>query len=160
MPKTHIQKGLLIAACIILVDIVLHLTKYKLANWSDYPARGVLFVGIIAACLVFAKQQTTITFSQLVGYGFKVATVVVCVLFLYTALSIYMVFPNYIDALFTQSIEEAKKQVGFSMQEVEKNAVIAKKVIGISILSGMVLLNLAIGLVAAVIAAIVFQKNK
>ncbi len=159
MAKTHVKLGLIIAAFIVLIDIVLQVTHQKLQVWSDYPARIILFVGVMVATFLQSKSINACTFSQLVGYGFKVATVVVCVLFLYTVLSVYFVFPNYVESVFVQSIEEAKKTPGFNMAEVEKNTAIAKKVIAISLISGMVLLNLAIGLVSAVIAGILFQKK-
>ncbi len=154
--KTHIRKGLVIALTLIALDIILQLTHQKLQPWVLYVNSGILLVGVVIALqLKTSEPEEKVQFSNLFGYGFKVSVVTVCILFLYTILSIYLLFPETITEFYNQSVAQAKKMEGYDAAKITENKDMAMKVIRISTLSGVVMFNLAVGVAGALIGSII-----
>ena len=154
--KTHIKKGLIIALVLIVIDIALQLTQNKFQPWVSYVNSAILFVGVIVGINIKETEgNDKIVFSNLFGYGFRIAVVTVCVLFLYTILSVYVVFPGYLSDLYQQSIIEAQKLPNFSASNASANKEMAMKVMRISLLSAVVLFNLAVGIAGALVGSLI-----
>ncbi|MFP5042004.1 DUF4199 family protein [Parasediminibacterium sp. JCM 36343] len=155
--KTHIKKGVVIAAILVLLDIVLQLTHQKLQPWVMYANSGILATGVLTSIFISNNSNPEdVTFSFQFGYGFKVAVVVVCILFIYTLLSTYIVFPGYINDLYQQRMLEAKQQMTkLNVEEAKAQQAMAIKVIGLMVMSGMVMLNLAVGIAAAFVGSVI-----
>lgn len=162
--KAHINKGLIIAALLIIVDIVIQLIHQKFALWVFTLNTVLLALGIIISIVINTRTtDDTINFSNLFGYGFKVAVVAVCIYFLYTVLSVYVIFPRYVTEVYEQKLTASKNVAGFSVDQAKEQKEMAIKVISNTILSGVVMINLAIGIAASLVGAIVgitFFKNK
>ena len=154
--KTHINKGLVIAALLILLDIIIQLSQQKMQPWVMYANSAALLVGVVVAVqLRTSEQEEKVQFSNLFGYGFKVSVVTACILFLYTILSLYLIFPGYVTDIYNQNIAQAQKTDGFDAAKIAQNKDMAIKVIRISTLSSVVMYNLAVGIVGAAIGAII-----
>ena len=154
--KAHINIGLVLAALLVVIDIVLQLSHQKMHPWALYVSSIILLIGVVIAVqLKKSSPEEAVTFSNLFGYGFKVSVVAACILFLYTILSLYLVFPGYVTDIYNQSIAQAQKTDGFDAEKVSQNKDMAIKVIRISTLSSVVMYNLAVGIVGAVIGAII-----
>lgn len=154
--KAHINKGLVLAALLAVIDIVLQLSHQKMQPWVLYADSIVLLIGVVVAVqLKKSNPEEAITFSNLFGYGFKVSVVTACILFLYTILSLYLFFPDFVTDIYNQSILRAQKTNGFDAAKVAQNKEMAIKVIRISTLSSVVMYNLAVGIVGAALGAII-----
>ena len=154
--KAHINKGLVIAALLILLDIIIQLSHQKLQPWVLYANSAILLVGVtVAVQLRINEKEEKVQFSNLFGYGFKVSVVTACVLFLYTIISVYLIFPSYVTDIYNQSISLAQKTPGFNATKIAENKDMAIKVIRISTLSSVVIYNLAVGIVGAALGAII-----
>jgi len=154
--KTHIKKGLIIALVLIVLDIALQLTHNKFQPWISYVNSAILFVGVIVGINVKERGgNDKIVFSNLFGYGFRISVVSVCILFLYTVLSVYVIFPGYISDLYEQSIIQAKKLPEFNAASAATNKEMAMKVMRISLLSVVVLFNLAVGIAGALVGSLI-----
>ena len=153
--KTHIKKGLIIALVLIVLDIALQLTHNKFQPWVAYLNSAILFVGVIVGINIESGGRENVVFSNLFGYGFRISVVSVCILFLYTILSVYVVFPGYLSDLYQQSIIQAQKLPNFSASNASANKEMAMKVMRISLLSMVVLFNLAVGIAGALVGTII-----
>lgn len=164
--KPNVQFGLIIAAILIIEDIILQLAHLKSAPWVLGLNSGILAVGVMASIILIDKKEgALLPFSQRFGFGFQVTGATVCILFLYTVLSVYIVFPENILVIYESNIAEAKLHVtGFDVSKAEKDKAMAIKVLKISMMSMVVMVNLAVGivgsLVGSVFAGIFQQRNK
>ncbi len=157
--NTHIQKALVIALVLIIVDVFLHITHQKVNNsFANLYSPISLSLSIVVSIFYYNKTNENALFSAKFSYGFKVTAAVVCILFLYNILAIYIVFPNYVIEVFKSNVEQAKQIKGFNQDQVNANKMMAQKVIGISYMSYVVLIHLAAGLIASAFGGLL--KNK
>ena len=154
--KTHIRKGLIIALVLMVLDIALQLTHHKFDSWVVYANSAILLIGVIASVNINdVETDDKKMFSNLFGYGFRVSVVTVCVLFIYTVLSVYVVFPGYMNEVYNHNILEAQKLQGFDAASAAANKTMALKVMRISLLSAVVMFNLAVGITGALAGAVI-----
>ena len=156
--KTHIKKGLIIALVLILVDIVLQVTHQKFQPWVNYLNIAILLIGVVASVNIKATEPNEkAIFSNLFGYGFKVSVVTVCVMFVYTFLSIYVVFPNYLNEFYEHQMAEAQKLPNFNAAGIAmaENKAMALKVMRTSLLSMVIMFNLAVGITGALVGSVI-----
>ncbi len=157
---THIEKGILISLILCVVDLVGHFTKIYLENWF-MGVSTVLTVGaIIWSVLLYGKQMNNdVTFGNLFAHGFKTTAVITCIMFVYTLLSAYVIFPDFIDQVVEKGLADARKQGTVSEEDLSKNIGMIKNITTITIFAGVVLGELIIGAIASLIGAAVAKKN-
>ena len=154
--KTHINKGLIIALVQIVLDIVLQLTHNKFQPWVANTNIAIMLLGVVILMNIETpKTDGKIVFSNLFGYGFRVSVVAVCALFIYNVLSVYVVFPGYLTELYDHNLTEAQKLPNFDATKVAENKEMAMKVMRTSLLSMVVMFNLAIGITGALLGSVV-----
>jgi len=152
--KTHIKKGMYIGLALILFDIALQLTHNKFQPWVANTNIAIMLLGIIIAMNIQTpKTDGKILFSNLFGYGFRVSVVAVCALFIYSVLSVYLIFPDYLTELYNHNLAEAKKLPDFDLAKVTANKEMAMKVMRTSLLSMVVLFNLTIGITGTLLGS-------
>ncbi len=162
--KPNVQFGLIIAAILIIEDIILQLAHLKSASWVLGLNSGILAVGVVASIILIDKKEGEILpFSQRFGFGFQVTGATVCILFIYTALSVYIVFPESINAIYESNIADAKLHVtGFDANKADKDKALAIKVLKITSMSMLVMANLAVGILASLVGSVlagIFAKT-
>src|SRR4051794_31519952 len=97
---THITKGLVLSLILIIYSLVGHLLNFDLEQWFGWLSMVIFLIGIIWSVNVYGNQMSnTVTFGNLFSHGFKVTAVVVCITFIYTLLSVYVIFPDTIDKI-------------------------------------------------------------
>ena len=156
---SHIKKGLLIAAVIIVFNVIAQIAYFVISPWFNYTTILVFIILIVIAVLHFKKQANETAFGVLLTHGFKTAAVATCIIFLYAVIAYYFVFPGYIDELLQKGIEQAKAQ-GKSLKEIESEMSIARKVLINSLLSGTVMLHLITGVLGALAGAGIGSRLK
>jgi hypothetical protein len=162
--KSHINKGLIIAAILICFNAISHFTKIYFDEWTTLAFAVIVIVGIIVSIHFFSKELNyNTTFGSLFTYGFKTAAVITCVYFVYTILALYVFFPGIIEEKFNNGIEEAKKQGAFDEKALKENMeagmTIGKKIVTYTYIAGSLMATLFLGVIAALIGAAVIKKN-
>jgi hypothetical protein len=158
--KSHINKGVSLAIAWIIVDVILQLSHKKLENWVVFLQGGIIVIGVIISLFIHkSNTNKTFNFSNSFGYGFQVCAVAVCLMFLYSLLSIYFIFPSYPNDMYLQSIVNAKQLQNLPLSSIDSQKEVALKVIRIGIISAMVMTSLGAGLVGALIGSIIPQKT-
>lgn len=155
---SHIKKGLLIAATIIIYNIIAQLAHYSLNSWFTYSSITIFIIAIFTAVLFFKKQVPDATFGVLLTHGFKTTAVATCIIFLYSLLAYYIIFPNYIDDVLQAKLVAPAKAKGKSLKEIETDIQFARKVLIYSLLSVTVMLHLISGALGALAGAGIGKK--
>lgn len=163
MEKTitsHIIKGLALALVLIVLSIIGHLLNIDLESWFGWISIGIFMIAIIWSVNVYGVQMNNnVTFGNLFGHGFKVTAVAICITFLYTLLSIYILFPDSIERIMQKGIEKAIQEGKMTSDQAQQNSVMMKKIITVSILAGSIFINALIGAIGSLIGAAITKKN-
>lgn len=157
---THITKGFIIALVLIVFSLAGHLLNVDLESWYGWIAMAIFIVAIIWGVTFYGKQMNNnVTFGNLFAHGFKITAVVICITFLYTLLSVYVLFPDSIDKIVQKGIDQAIQQGKMTSEQSQSSYAMIKKITTISILAGSILLDGIVGAIGALIGAAITKKN-
>ena len=157
---THITKGLLLALVLIVFSLAGHLLNIDLESWFGWIATGIFIIIVIWSVNFYGKQMNyNVTFGNLFAHGFKVTAVAICITFLYTLLSVYVIFPDSIDRIVQKGMDKAIQDGKMTSDQAQQNMEMIKKITTISILAGSILINAIIGAVGSLIGAAVTKKK-
>ena len=163
MEKTvtsHITKGVVIALIMIVISLAGHLLNIDLESWFGWVAVAIFSIAIIWSVNIYGTQMNNnVTFGNLFAHGFKVTAVVICITFVYTLLSVYILFPDSIERIMQKGIDKAVQEGRMTSDQVEQSKPMMKKIVTISILAGSIFINALIGAAASLIGAAVTKKN-
>lgn len=162
--KTHIQKGLVIAAILIIFKAITHFTHTSFAEWTVFVF-GLIIVLSVAISVQLYKKENNIDFkfTELFSYGFKVTAVIASIYFIFIFLETKLFFPDYINERLLKSIEQIK-QSGLIDQKtfeenVEQSMALGKKVETYKYFAGTMMSILFLGVLGSVLGS-VFSKTK
>lgn len=163
-PSSHINKGLIIAAVLIIFNAVTQFTKTVFDDWTNYIFVLIILIGVVISVLNFSRENNqTPGFSVLFAHGFKTTAVIACIYFIYAILAANFFFPNFIEEKFAKGLEEAKKQGALNdidlknrTQDAEK---LAKKVIKYGYIAGSLMATLFFGVIGSIIGSVAAKKS-
>jgi hypothetical protein len=162
--KSHIKKGLTIAAVLILFNIITQFTKTNFDEWTTFVFGAVIVIGVALSTFLYKKESDeSLGFGSLFTYGFKTAAVVACVYFIYTILAVYIFFPGFVEEKLKRGIEEAKQQGAFDDKNMKENAQalegLGRKIIVYTHLAGSIMGTLFLGVIGSLVGAGTAKKN-
>jgi hypothetical protein len=160
--KTHIHKGLVIAAVLIIFKSITHFTNTVFAEWTVFVFGLIILLGVIISVQLFSKENNY-KFNELFSYGFKVTAVITCIYFIFIFLETKLFFPNYIHERLLKSIEQLKQSGIIDQKTFEENIdqsmALGKKVETYKYFAGSIMSILFLGVLGAVIGSVI-SKNK
>ena len=153
-------KGVVISLILIVIDIIAHFTNIILADWFKWIPTLLLCITIIIAVIIYGKQmENNVTFGNLFAHGFKVSATVACFLFIFSIISVYLLFPDFVNQLVDKAMDEARKQGKMTEDQIQQGLPLIRKITSITLLVGSVIGTLIVGAIAALIGAAVAKKN-
>ena len=153
-------KGLIISLIIIVYSVAGHLLNIYLESWFGWIGAVILLVGIIWSTNVYGTQMNhNVTFGNLFGHGFKVTAVVICITFVFTLLSVYVLFPDTIDQIVQYQSEKAIESGKMTSEQLQQALPMMKKFTPIGLFAGSVIFDAIIGAIGALIGAAVTKKK-
>ena len=153
-------KGLIISLIIIVYSVAGHLLNIYLKSWFGWIGAVILLVGIIWSTNVYGTQMNNnVTFGNLFGHGFKVTAVVICITFVFTLLSVYVLFPDTIDQIVQYQSEKAIESGKMTSEQLQQALPMMKKFTPIGLFAGSVIFDAIIGAIGALIGAAVTKKK-
>jgi amino acid transporter len=153
-------KGLIISFIVIIIDLIGHLTNVILQDWFKWIGIIVFFAGIIWSVSSYGKEMNNnVTFGNLFTHGFKVSATVVCITFVFTIISVYLLFPDFINQIVDKAMDEARKQGKVTEEQLQQGMGMVKKITTIILFAAVVLVTLIAGTIASLIGAAVTKKN-
>ncbi len=158
--STHITKGIIISLILIVLDIIGHLTGLIFEQWFGYSVLVIAVCLFIWPPLQYGKElNNNVTFGNLFSHGFKTAAVFACIMFVFTIISIYLLFPDFVDELIQKQMEKAAASGKDIPAPSEEGMQMAKKITRIVMLAGGVIGNLLVGTIGSLIGAAIAKKN-
>jgi len=152
--------GVVISLILIVIDIVAHLTNIIFDTWFKWIPTLLLCIAIIIAVIMYGKQMNNnVTFGNLFAHGFKVSATVACFLFVFAIISVYLLFPDFVNQVVDKAMDEARKQGKMSEDQIQQGLPLVRKITSIGLLVGSVIGTLIVGAIAALIGAAVAKKN-
>lgn len=162
--KTHIQKGLVIAAILIIFKAITHFTHTSFAEWTVFVFGLIIVLSVAISVQLYQKENNfDFKFTELFSYGFKVTAVIASIYFIFIFLETKLFFPDYINERLLKSIEQIK-QSGLIDQKtfeenVEQSMALGKKVETYKYFAGTMMSILFLGVLGSVLGS-VFSKTK
>ena len=157
---SHITKGFLLALVLIVVSVIGHVLNIDLETWFGWISIAIIIIAIIWSVTFYGKQlNNNVTFGNLFAHGFKVTGVAICITFVYTLLSVYVLFPDSIDKVVQKGIEKAVEQGKMTSDQASQNMAMIKKITTISILAGSVIFSAVVGAIGSLIGAAITKKK-
>jgi hypothetical protein len=157
---SHAFKGLLIALVLIVLSLIGQFANLQFERWYGYVNWAIMVGAFIWSAIYFGKQMdNNVTFGSLFTHGFKTTAVTAVVVFIYTVLSVYVIFPDQLDKMWEKGVEEAMKGGKVTAEQMEQGASIGRKVMTVTVLAGSLIGTLIIGTVGSLIGAGVAKKN-
>lgn len=152
---SHIIIGAIISVLLVLTNLTGQLTKWVYLSWFGWIEIIVFLVGVIMSTLYYGKQlNSQVTFGQLFTHGFKTTAVVICLVFIYSWVSIYFLFPGFVEEKMRPGLIQARLQ-GKTDLEIKQYLAIGKKVF----LAGNLMLNLITGAAGSLLGSLLTNKS-
>lgn len=157
---THAFKGLLIALVLIVLSLIGQFANLQFEKWWGYINWAIMVGAFIGSVIYYGKQKNNdVTFGELFTHGFKTTAVTAVVVFVYTVLSVYVIFPDQLDKMWEKGVEEALKGGKVTTEQMEQGAAIGRKIMTVTVLAGSLVGTLIIGTVGSLIGAGAAKKN-
>jgi hypothetical protein len=152
-------KGLIISLIIIVLGIAGYFTDLAFTSWFNWVVNFVMIVGIIFACVHFAKEKDGyVTFGNVFGHGFKVSMVVAVIILVYSLLSTTFIFPEIKEK--TIEMQRAKMEAaGTPDDQIDMAMDFTKKYFMAFMIFGVLIGTLIFGCIASLIGAAVAKKK-
>lgn len=158
-PLSHIVKGTIIVAVIIVVNLFIEKSGWPLKGFTAYLPSLLLIAGVALSGMLFSKQKNTRVFGEIFSHGFKTAAVVICLLAIYAYVS-----AKWISApLDTITIENAKKELiekgNIMPQEADQKVKEALKNRWVFLVAQSIFASLMGGAIGAGLGALISSKR-
>ncbi len=162
--KTHIQKGLVIAAILIIFKTITHFTHTVFAEWSVFIFGLIILLGVTIAVQLFQKETNIqFKFTELFTYGFKVTAVITCIYFIFIFLETKLFFPDYIHERLLKSIEQIKQSGIIDQKTFEENIdqsmALGKKVETYKYFAGSIMITLFLGVIGSALGSVIAKSK-
>lgn len=158
--KTHIQKGLLIAAILILFKVITHFTHTSFAEWTVFVFGLIILLGVLISVVLHKNENNSIgKFTELFSYGFKVTAVITCIYFLFIFLETKLFFPNYIQQKFDLRIENMQNNFKIESLNLNKNLVDAIDKETKIYFSGTIMSILFLGVIGSLLGSVITKTK-
>lgn len=158
---SNVTKGTVIALILIVLDMVSSFADFKYATWYTWIPSLLLIAAIIWACISYANQmENAVTFGNVFAHGFKTSAVVACLVFIYTLLAIFIIFPEMKDKALEMAAIQMDKQGNNMPEETKEQALkFTEKIFVPVAIASAVLGTLIVGVIASLLGAAVAKKN-
>ncbi|MBN9297308.1 MAG: DUF4199 domain-containing protein [Filimonas sp.] len=150
--------GLVISIVLIIFGLIIQFTNQFQNKTLGYVSYAVLLIGIIIACVNYAKQMNgNVTYGNVFAHGFKTTAVVIVIMAIYTALALKIIFPDMIDKI----LETSRTQMEGKMadDQIEQALQMTRKFFLPFAIGGIIVIYGILGAIAAAIGAAVAKKN-
>jgi len=121
-------KAILLSLILIIVNLIGGFAHLLFENWFRWLPTIIMCVGIIVFCIQYGKETTKgVTFGKVFGYGFKISLVISILMILYSLLSIYVIFPEFIDQLLVKTRTDLEAKGGMTDDQIDQAVTMTKK---------------------------------
>ena len=160
-PVSNIIKGVIIAAILIVLDLIASTSVSKNVAWFAYAPTVVLVVAGIVNVVHYCRELNgNVKFGDAFAFGFKTAAVVALVMVLYTFISLKYIHPEMREKAYEAALAGLQQQGNTMPEEAKRQArEYADKAYIPSGVSLALMSTLIVGAVGSLIGAAVAKKK-
>jgi hypothetical protein len=159
---SSVTLGLIIAFILVAISVILYIavSDFKQQQKFGYFTFVVLIGGIVYACITNSKENNgNVTFGNLFSFGFKTSAVIACIMVIYTALSLTILFPEMKEKGLEQAREQMETQGKLSESQIDDAISMTDKIMLPLAIGGSLVMYLIIGAISSLIGAAIAKKN-
>ncbi|HEY4965675.1 MAG TPA: DUF4199 domain-containing protein [Puia sp.] len=122
------SKAILLALLLMVLDLIGGFAHLRFETWFKWIPTLVLCAALIIFCINYGKQlNNEVTFGKVFGYAFKIALIVSILIFLYSLLSSYVIFPELKDQLLENARADMQAKGGLTEDQIDQGMAMTKK---------------------------------
>lgn len=158
-PLSHIIKGLIIVAVIIIFNLVIEKSGLALKGFIAYLPSLLLIGGVVFSGILFGRQNNTRIFAEIFAHGFKTAAVVICLLAIYTYVATKWISAPPDAAMIESARKELIEKGNIMPQEAEQKVKEALKNRWVFMVAQSIFASLVGGAIGAGLGALIGSKR-
>jgi len=155
------SKAVLISLILIVVDLIGSFAHLKFTSWFKWISTIVIIVSLIMACISFGKQNEAVTYGKAFGYAFKISLIIAIIMTVYSLISVFLIFPEFIDQTLQNARENMEARGNMSQEQMDAGIAMTKKFmqpVPIAIFSFVI--TLIIGVIGSLLGAAFAKKSE
>jgi hypothetical protein len=122
------SKAILLALILMVLDLIGGFAHLRFETWFKWLPTLVLLTVLIVYCINYGKQHNNeVTYGKVFGYAFKIALVVSILIFFYSLLSSYVIFPELKDQLLEKARADMEAKGGLTEDQIDQGMAMTKK---------------------------------
>jgi hypothetical protein len=155
-------KGLLLALMLMVIDLIGGFAHLHFVTWFKWISTIVLILVLIIFCIQYGKQKTDgVSFGNVFGYGFKVSLVVAALVMVYSLISVYLIFPEYVDQMLAQTRANFEAKGGMTEDQIDQGVAMTKKFLApVPLAIFSFLGTLIVGIIGSLLGAAFTKKSE
>ena len=123
-----VSKAILLALILMVLDLIGGFAHLRFETWFRWLPTLVMLALIIVFSINFGKQQDNeVTYGKVFGYAFKIALIVSVLIFFYSLLSSYVIFPEMRDQLIEKARADMEARGGMTEDQIDQAMTVSKK---------------------------------
>jgi hypothetical protein len=120
-------KAILISLLLIVVDLIGGFGHLKFTSWFKWVSTIVILSSLIIIGINYGKQHDEVTYGKVFGYCFKISLIVAIFMTVYTYISIYVIFPEFIDQALQNARAGMEAKGGLTEEQMDAGMAMTKK---------------------------------
>lgn len=156
--KTYLNYGIITGVVLVMLFVLFYVFDLLTNKAIGLLPALVYIVLVVVAQIKHAKAlDGNITYGNLFAVGFKTAAAATAIYLVFMIIFVLLV-PSYKDLMLEQSRVDMVKK-GLTADQIKQGMAISKKFFTVGVIGGTLVIDLIIGLVAALIGAAIAKKN-
>jgi hypothetical protein len=122
-----LSKAILISLILIVADLIGGFAHLRFTSWFKWVSTVIILSSLIYAGITYGKQHDEVTFGKVFGYCFKISLLISVFMLVYTFISIYVIFPEFIDQALQNAREGMEAKGGLTEDQIDQGMAMTKK---------------------------------
>ncbi|MBE7171832.1 MAG: DUF4199 domain-containing protein [Williamsia sp.] len=160
-PVSYFVVGIILGMVSIILFLVYYFTGLSFQKTALSWLPPLVTIGMLIYFVVQYSnaKRNYVTFGELFGYGFKSTIILTLISFAFTALALYIIFPDYKDKVLEMSRLQMEQQSSISEQQKDASINFMEKSFNLLALGGTLFANIIIGIIGSLLGAAIAKKN-
>jgi hypothetical protein len=157
---TPVVKGAIITLGLIIFSLIIYFADLWQNQSVGYIQHVIFIGGVIWSCILYSKQMNSnVNFGNVFAHGFKTSAVVICLMTIYTIISLKFLFPDMVDKSLDVARKKMEESGKLSDEDIDKQIGWIRDHFMMLTVAVTVFVFVVVGLIASVIGAAFAKKN-
>ena len=155
------SKAILISLILIVADLIGGFAHLRFTSWFKWVSTIIIITSLIIVSINYGKQHDEVTFGKVFGYAFKISLFISIFMTVYSFISIYVIFPEFVDQALQNAREGMEARGGLTEEQIDAGMAMTKKFmqpVPLGIFSFVV--TLIVGVIGSLLGAAVAKKSE